>query len=186
MTGISPNTPAVPVADPNKPHIILVGLPGAGKSTVGGMVAAKLRRPFLDFDTEIERRQGKPIAQIFGELGEAGFRDLERKLTEEMKAQGGMVLSPGGGWIGDPDVVALLRPPAVLIYLRVRPETALKRLQGAVGSRPLLNRPDPLAEINKLFEQRRMAYQTADHEIGAELLTAAQVTSQILEKLQPK
>src|SRR5262245_55813717 len=141
MTGISPSTPAV-AADPNKPHIILVGLPGSGKSTVGALLAATLGRPFLDFDTELERRQGKPIAQIFGELGEAGFRELERKLTEDMKAQGGMILSPGGGWIGDPAVVALLRPPAVLVYLRVRPETALKRLAGAAGSRPLLNRPD--------------------------------------------
>ena len=186
MTGTSPNSPGVAAADPSKPHILLVGLPGAGKSTVGAMVAAKLGRPFLDFDTEIERRQGKPISQIFGELGEGGFRDLEKKLTEEMKAQGNMVLSTGGGWVADPAVVALLRPPAFMIYLRVRPETALKRLSGSVGGRPLLNRPDPLAELVKLFEQRRAAYQAADLEVGTETYTPQQVTDQIVAKLAPR
>lgn len=183
MTGTSPNSPGVVAADPSKPHVVLVGLPGAGKSTVGAMVAAKLGRPFLDFDAELERRQGKPIPQIFGELGEAGFRELERKLTEELKTQGGMVLAPGGGWVGDPAVVALLRPPAQMIYLRVRPETALKRLGGSAGARPLLNRPDPLGELNKLFDQRRAAYQAADLEIGTETLSPAQVTAQIVAKV---
>ena len=72
MTGTSPNSPGVTAADPSKPHILRVGVPGAGKSTVGAMGAAKLGRPFLDFDTEIVRRQGKPISPIFGELGEGG------------------------------------------------------------------------------------------------------------------
>jgi shikimate kinase len=182
MTGTSPSSIDAAAPDPAKPHIVLVGLPGAGKSTVGQMVAAKLGRTFLDFDVEIERRKGMPISQIFGELGEAGFRELERKLTEEMKVTGNMVLSPGGGWVGDPETVALLRPPALMVYLRVRPETALKRLGGAVGGRPLLNRPDPLGELNKLFELRRTAYQAADMEIGTEQLTPEQITEQIVAK----
>jgi shikimate kinase len=163
-----------------------VGLPGSGKSTVGALLAEKLGRTFLDFDVEIERREGMPIAQIFGERGEAAFRQLERKLTEELKDFGNMIVAPGGGWISDTDVVALIRPPAKLIYLRVRPETALKRLGGAVGGRPLLNRPDPLAELNKLFEVRRAAYQAADIEVGAELLTPEQVTEQIVAKIAPQ
>jgi shikimate kinase len=169
--------------DPNKPHIVLIGLPGSGKSTVGALLATKLGRPFLDFDTEIERRQGMPISQIFGERGEPGFRELEREVTESVKAQEGMVLAPGGGWVSSPQTVALLKPPAKLVYLRVRPETALKRLGTAAGGRPLLNRPDPLGELNKLLEERRMAYQSADLEIGTELLTPEQVTEQIAEKL---
>jgi shikimate kinase len=170
--------------DPSVPHVVLVGLPGAGKTTVGTMVATKLGRTFLDFDAEIERREGMPISQIFGERGEAGFRELERKLTEEVKLLGNMVLSPGGGWIGDPAVVKLIRPPAMLVYLRVKPETALKRLSGAVGSRPLLNRPDPLGELTKLFEQRRAAFQAADLEIGTELYTPEAVADQIVAKVK--
>jgi shikimate kinase len=176
----------VAAIDPGKPHLAFVGLPGSGKSTVGAMVAQKLGRTFLDFDLEIERRQGMPISQIFGERGEAGFRELEKKITEELKEFGNMVLAPGGGWITQPEVVALIRPPATLVYLRVRPETALKRLGGAAGGRPLLSHPDPLGELNKLFEARRAAYQAADIEIGTENLTAEQVADQVVAKLAGK
>ncbi len=96
-----------------------------------------------------------------------------------------MVVAPGGGWITNPDVVSLIRPPAKLIYLRVRPETALKRLGSATGTRPLLSRPDPLGELKSLFEARRLLYQAADHEIGAELLTPEQVTEKIIALITP-
>src|SRR5690349_25013537 len=105
MTDTFRTSKTVSSIDPGKPHIILVGLPGAGKSTVGGLLAQKLNRTFLDFDLEIERREGVAISQIFGERGEAGFRQLERALTEELVQFGNMVLSPGGGWISQPDVV---------------------------------------------------------------------------------
>jgi len=97
-----------------------------------------------------------------------------------------MVLAPGGGWIADPSNVAILRPPAVFVYLRVRPDTALKRLAGVAGGRPLLNHPSPLGELTKLFEARRAAYQASDHEIGTELLTPQQVTDQIVAKVGGK
>lgn len=172
--------------DPAKPHHILVGLPGSGKSTVGAIVAEKLGRTFLDFDVEIERREGMPLSQIFGERGEAGFRQLERKITEELTEFGNMILAPGGGWIMDQEGVALLKPPAKLIYLRVKPDTALKRLGGVGGGRPLLNHPDPLGEITKLFEARRMAYQGADIELATELLTPQQVAEQVIAKIEGK
>lgn len=165
---------------------MLVGLPGSGKSTVGGLVAEKLGRTFLDFDVEIERREGMPISQIFGERGEAAFRQLERKITEELKDFGNMILAPGGGWIMDKEGVALIRPPAKLIYLRVKPETALKRLASAPGSRPLLNRPDPLGELTKLFDARRLEYQASDIEVGTELLAPQQVADEIVAKIKPK
>jgi shikimate kinase len=186
MTDTFRTSKSIGAVDPSKPHHVLVGLPGSGKSTVGALLAAKLERTFLDFDVEIERREGVPITQIFGERGEGAFRELEKKLTEELKDFGNMIVAPGGGWAADPQVVGLIRPPAILIYLRVRPETALKRLSGAVGGRPLLNRPDPLGELNKLFEARRAAYQACDIEIGTELLTPEQVTEQIVAKIGPK
>ncbi len=183
MTDTFRTSKTVSALDPDKPHVVLVGLPGSGKSTVGAMLGERMSRTFLDFDLEIERREGMPVTQIFGERGETGFRQLERKLTEELRDVGNMVVAPGGGWIMDQEGVAMLRPPAVMIYLRVRPETALRRLAGAVGGRPLLNRPDPLAELQTIFEARRALYQAADHEIGTELLTAQQVTDQVAEKL---
>jgi shikimate kinase len=150
---------------------------------VGGLLAQKLTRTYLDFDAEIERREGMPITQIFGERGEGGFRELERKLTEELKDLGNMVLAPGGGWIMDQQTVAMLRPPALMVYLRVRPETAFNRLGGSAGGRPLLNRPDPMGELKKLFEARSALYQAADHEIGTELYKPEQVAEQIVTKL---
>jgi shikimate kinase len=154
-------------------------LPGAGKSTVGKGVADRLARTFLDFDLEIERRQGKTIAEIFGEKGEGHFRELERALTEELRLLGNMILAPGGGWVSNPEVVGLLRPPSQLIYLRVRPETALKRLGADRSTRPLLMRPDPLGEIRRLLEARKKAYESADHVIEAELLDVEEVIKRV-------
>src|SRR2546423_13906928 len=126
MTATFRTSNPVSAADSRRPHLILVGLPGAGKSTVGRGVAERLARTFLEFDLEIERRQGKTIAEIFGEKGEGHFRELERALTEELRLMGNMILAPGGGSGSNPQVGGLLRPPARLIYLRVEPVTALQ------------------------------------------------------------
>jgi shikimate kinase len=166
--------------DPSKPHLILVGLPGAGKSTVGQEAATQLGRPFLDFDREIERREGAAVAAIFGEKGEPYFREKERALTTELAALGGMVLSPGGGWITDQDGVALLRPRARIIYLKVRPELALQRLGPERATRPLLTRPDPLGELKRLLKERESHYQSADLAIETDVLTVQQVTEQVI------
>jgi shikimate kinase len=179
MTAISRISNPVSVADPRRPHLVLVGLPGCGKSTVGRGVAERLSRTFLDFDQEIERREGKTIAEIFGEKGEGHFRELERVLTEELRLTGNMILAPGGGWVTNPQVVALLRPPAKLVYLRVRPETALKRLGAERSTRPLLMRPDPMGELVRLFAARKAAYESADHIIEAELLDVEEVIKRV-------
>jgi shikimate kinase len=137
-------------------------------------------RSFLDFDAEIERREGMAISQIFGEHGEHYFRKRERALTEELRDTGGMILSPGGGWIADPEVVSLLRPPGRLVYLKVRPETALKRMGKRQELRPLLMRANPLDEIRRLYEARRLLYEGADHLIESERLTLQEVTETVV------
>src|SRR3954463_8377956 len=111
----------VSAADPSLPHLILIGLPGSGKTTVGQAVAQKTGRTFLDIDLEIERREGKSISQIFGEKGEAYFRKREREVTEELTLVGNMIVAPGGGWAADRAVVNILRPPSILVYLKVTP-----------------------------------------------------------------
>ena len=167
--------------DPGLPHVVLVGLPGAGKTVVGEGVSIAVRRPFLDLDREIERREGMTVGDIFAQQGEPAFRAMERKVTEELRGTGGMVLSPGGGWIADAGNVALLRPPARIIYLRVRPETALARLGAERATRPLLQRPDPLAQLKSLYEARRANLEGADVTIDTEQLSVEQVINMVAE-----
>ena len=183
MATFRTSQPVSPI-DAARPHVVLVGLPGSGKTTVGEGVAQALGRPFLDLDREIERREGMTIAQIFGERGEYAFRQLERAITEELSELGGMILSPGGGWIASPENVVLLRPPARLIYLRVKLETAIKRLGPERSVRPLLVRPDPLGELRRLFEARRAAYEAADDTVETERLTAQQVIETVTQLIR--
>lgn len=168
-------------ADPSKPHLILVGLPGSGKTTIGQAVAQATGRTFLDLDLEIERREGRSISQIFAERGEPYFRKKERELTEELTLVGNMIVSPGGGWATNPDVVALVCPPSQLVYLKVRPATALKRLGPMRSLRPLLMRPNPADELERLLAARKQAYEAAHHVIDTELLSVQRVTEKVIE-----
>lgn len=167
-------------ADPSTPHLILVGLPGAGKSTVGAALARQLARTFLDFDAEIARREGMTIAEIFAQRGEPHFRALEHGLTEELREFGGMVLAPGGGWVARPDTVALVRPPAQLLYLRLRPQTALLRMGRSAAARPLLSRPNPKVELERLLRERRAAYESADYVVDVEGVGIQEVVKRIV------
>jgi shikimate kinase len=144
------------------PHLVLVGLPGAGKSTVGAAVAQRLGRPFLDFDVVIAEREGRSVADIFADRGEPYFRGLERALTQELATQQGMVLAPGSGWVVEPANVACLRPPARLVWLRVDPEVAVARLAASPVVRPLVQVADPLDRVRRLLDARRSAFEQAD------------------------
>lgn len=171
--------------EPSSPHLILVGLPGSGKSTIGRRVARRLGRPFLDFDSEIERRQGKSIAQIFTEVGEAGFRALELSLTKELAQTEGMVLAPGGGWSTIPGASALLRPPARMIYLRVRAEVAIGRILRGRRIRPLMQTADPLETLRKLLAEREAGYLEADLVLDVELIKSQQLIATIARLAGP-
>ena len=98
-----------------KPHLILVGLPGSGKSVAGEGLAARLNRSFLDFDREIERRESASISELFAIRGEHYFRQQEIELTLELRQCGNMVVAPGGGWVTNKGVVDIVRPPAKLL-----------------------------------------------------------------------
>ena len=164
-----------------KPHLILVGLPGSGKSVAGEALAARLNRSFLDFDREIERRESASISELFAIRGEHYFRQQEIELTLELRQCGNMVVAPGGGWVTNKGVVEIVRPPARLIYLKVKPETALARLGTQRAVRPLLSRPDPLAELKRLLAERESLYAQADHVISAEVLDVQRLVQKLAE-----
>lgn len=167
-------------ADLTTPNLILVGLPGAGKSSVGRAVADTLGRNFLDFDLEIERREGATIAEIFGARGEPYFRKLELALSSELRESGNFVLSPGGGWIANPGCVEAIRPPATMIYLQIQPARALQRMAAQANARPLLRRPDPLAELTALLAAREPLYVLADHTVRVDFLREKEVVANIV------
>lgn len=171
--------------EPSSPHLLLVGLPGSGKSTVGRRVARRLGRPFLDFDSEIERREGKSIAQIFSESGEPGFRALELALTRELAQSSGMILAPGGGWTTIPGATALLRPPARMIYLRVKAEVAIGRILRGRRIRPLLLTADPLNTLRTLLAEREAGYLEADHVVDVEVVKSQQLIATIARLALP-
>jgi shikimate kinase len=162
------------------PHLILVGLPGVGKTTIGREVARVLRRQFLDFDREIERRSGMEVREIFREKGEEHFRQLEFALTKELSATGGMVLSPGGGWITQQRSVELLRSAGRIIYLRASPEAVARRLR-RVETRPLLAGRDPVVALRELYLQRGALYETADAVLDTERLARQQLIAKVVE-----
>lgn len=161
-------------------HLVLVGLPGAGKSTVGRKVARLLGRPFVDFDVELERREGLSVTRLFAERGEAAFRRLEVELTQELAKNEPSVWAPGGGWITNSGVTALVRPPGRIIHLKVSPAGALKRLGSARASRPLLMESDPAAVLDRLWASRAGLYASADGEIDTEVVDFQRVADEVV------
>jgi shikimate kinase len=153
-------------------HVILVGLPGAGKSAVGERLARRLGRPFLDFDSELERRTGTSVAQMFARAGEAAFRAAEAALAAELAVlPEPLVLAPGGGWVANPAAAATLRPRGRIIYLRVTPAAAVRRMGPAVYRRPLLATRDPVVALEELLARRASLYAEADITLDTESLT---------------
>ena len=170
---------ANPAAGP-PPHIVLVGLPGAGKTVCGERLAARLGRPFLDLDRDIERRTGRTISEIFAQLGEERFRELETEATGALVGLPPAVVSPGGGWIERTRNRELARRAARLVYLRVSPGTALRRLGVETASRPLLAGGDPLLRIASILDRRGALYETADAELDTEVLSPEEVVDQLV------
>jgi shikimate kinase len=181
MTATFRTSQNVSDVDVGKPHLILVGLPGAGKTAVGEALAARLSRSFLDFDREIERRESASISEIFAIHGEHYFRERELDVTLELRQCGNMIVAPGGGWVTNKGVIDIVRPPARIIYLKVRPETAIARLGSQRVSRPLLSRPDPVGELRRLLREREHLYAQADHVVSAEVVDMKRVVDKLAE-----
>lgn len=143
-------------------HVMLVGLPGSGKTTVGRLVAQKLNTGFLDFDQVLVRKQGMPISQIFGLHGEPKFREMEKQVATSALAGPPAIMAPGGGWAAQEGHLEEAKAAgAVIIYLKVFPAVAANRASGD-GTRPLLVGDDPLARMKKLLDEREPFYKKAD------------------------
>jgi shikimate kinase len=143
-------------------NIYLVGLMGAGKTTVGRQLAKRLARPFFDSDHEIVERTGVPIPTIFEIEGEDGFRRREAQTIHELSGSDSIVLATGGGVVLNPENRRLLHDTGWVVYLNVPPRLLYERTRHD-RNRPLLNVPDPLARLEELHAARDPLYREAAH-----------------------
>lgn len=166
------------------PRIVLVGLPGSGKSTVGRQLARRLGLPFKDSDQVIEQRLGCSIRDYFEREGEAAFRDVEESVLRELAQAEPGVIATGGGAVLRPANRRCLRDAGHVIYLRSTPEEVLKRLRHD-RSRPLLQVDDPLARLRSLHEERDPLYrETAQFVIETGRPSVSRLVNTILMQLE--
>jgi shikimate kinase len=180
----APAGAAVSAAHSIPGNVFLVGLMGAGKSSVGRVLAKRLDKAFIDCDHELERRTGVTIPVIFDVEGEAGFRARETALIEELTAREGIVLATGGGAVLDAHNRALLADRGCVVYLRAAVDELWRRTRHD-KHRPLLRTDDPRARLAELLATRGPLYQEVAHVVvdtGSQGLHM--LTDRIVERLQ--
>ncbi|HEX2201763.1 MAG TPA: shikimate kinase [Longimicrobium sp.] len=143
-------------------RVVLLGYMTSGKSTVGAALARRLEWRFLDFDVEIERREGRAVRDVIAEGGEERFREMEGALTEEVARTPFVVLAPGGGWITRPELLEVLGPGTLSVWLRVSPEETARRLMADTIERPFRDLADPVPRIAEMIAEREPLYRLAD------------------------
>jgi shikimate kinase len=164
-------------------NLYLVGLMGAGKTTVGRLLAKHYGCVFYDSDHEIEARTGVKIPVIFEIEGEAGFRKREETVIADLTALSGIVLATGGGAVLSPANRANLRDNGVVIYLRGSPEHLFERTRHD-RNRPLLQTDNPLAKLRELYRQRDPLYrEVADIVVDTGRQSVAGMTRMLYGKL---
>ncbi len=163
-------------------NIFLVGFMGAGKSTVGRILADKLGYGFYDADKFIEERAGTTITQIFADHGEDYFRDLESRATELLAANEKQVIATGGGVVQRDRNWDAMKSGGITVYLKASVETVWDRIKDD-DSRPLLQVEDPVKTARDLLEKRTPMYERADIIISTDHLSCEQVADEILHNL---
>jgi len=141
-------------------NVYLIGMMGAGKTTVGKLLSEQLNYRFIDTDALVETCTKQSIPEIFAESGEVGFRQIEHQVLAEVSVYTRLVIATGGGIVLNLTNWVHLRD-GIIIWLNVPVELLYQRLRSS-HQRPLLSRPDPLTTLNNIYEQRRKLYAQAD------------------------
>ena len=163
-------------------NIVLIGFMGAGKSSVAQWLAEQLGWPVVSTDELIVQLEKRPINEIFANSGEPYFRQVEKKIVQEVSLRQEAILDCGGGVVLDKDNVANLKKSGILFYLKASPAEIFRRVQPQTH-RPLLNTPHPQEKIKELLEKRAAFYAEADHTIDTTGKSVEQVGQAILAVL---
>jgi shikimate kinase len=162
--------------------VVLVGMMGAGKSTIGRRLSARLRLPFLDADSEIEAAAGMSIPDIFDVHGEPQFRDGEARVIARLLDGGPAVLATGGGAFMREETRGRIRAKAVSIWLKADADIIMRRVKRR-ADRPLLQTADPAATVGRLMREREPVYQHADLTIWSRDVPHEKIVDECIEGL---
>jgi shikimate kinase len=162
--------------------IVLVGMMGVGKSTIGRRMAARLHLPFTDADTEIETAASMSIPEIFETHGEPYFRDGEARVIARILDNGPIVLATGGGAFMRPETRNRIRDKAVSLWLKADPDVIMRRVRRR-ADRPLLQTADPEGTVNRLLSEREPIYRNADITVASRDVPHDRIVEECLEAL---
>ena len=163
--------------------IVLVGLMGAGKTSVGRRLAEKLGIPFVDADHEIETAAGKSIAEIFADHGEAYFREGERRVIQRLIGNGAQVLATGGGAYMNDETRARIQDHGISVWLKAPLPLLMKRVMKR-QDRPLLKTDDPEAVMRTLIDKRYPVYALADVTVESRDVQHGQMVNDVIRALE--
>ena len=164
-------------------NIILTGFMGTGKTAVGRRLAMLLNMELMDVDTEIEKSQQMTINEIFRQVGEPRFREIETEMIQKLSERKDVIISTGGGAVLKQKNMDALRKQGIIISLMASPQTILKRTSHN-SNRPLLKVEDPFEKIKELLNFRKPFYEKADILIDTEDKTPLQIAEEIIDKIK--
>ncbi|MEA3507132.1 MAG: shikimate kinase [Elusimicrobiota bacterium] len=164
-------------------NIVLTGMMGSGKSTVGKKLASRLNFNYIDTDDMIEEQVGKSINEIFEKAGQEAFRRLEKDSVRLVALLDGYVISAGGGVVTDRENIKELKKKSVIVYLAASPEVLYERLKKK-NNRPLLKVNDPLAKLKEILKERRKEYSKADITVETSGKKPSRIAGEIIEKVE--
>ena len=163
--------------------VVLVGMMGVGKSSIGRRLAARLGVPFVDADTEIEKAAGMSIPDIFARHGEADFRSGEARVIARLLDGGPQVLATGGGAVMNADTRQQIKAKGVSIWLNAELDVLMRRINKRKNDRPMLQTADPAARLRELLVEREPFYALADLTVQSQEVPHEAIVTDIMMSL---